>query len=305
MKFYIADAFATDLFGGNPAGVIFLQEEDDFPEEAFCVKVAAELRYSETVFVKRIDKKIFEMRYFTSTNEVDLCGHATIAAFGVMQQESMVEKEGDYVCRTKAGVLEIQIKDGRVFMDMAKPRLLKKIEKTEELEKIYQVLGLNYHEQMEKGLALKPQIITTGLPDIMLPVVDRMALDQIEPDMKALSELSRYYEVVGVHAFTVDCGDITCHARNFAPLYGIMEEAATGTSNGALTYYLYLNGKLGSFDKALYIQGEKMGRASEIYATFEIDCSAAGCEEFVREEARCTIQIGGCTKIVAEGNIRI
>ena len=80
-----------------------------------------------------------------------------------------------------------------------------------------------------------PQLISTGLPDIMMPVSSLEVLDRIEPDFPALSKLSERYEVVGVHAFTVNCDDATCHVRNFAPLYDIDEEAATGTSNGALT----------------------------------------------------------------------
>ena len=50
------------------------------------------------------------------------------------------------------------------------------------------------------------------------------------PDFKALSELSERYHVVGVHAFTVNTADGDIHCRNFAPLYDIDEEAATGTS---------------------------------------------------------------------------
>ena len=79
-------------------------------------------------------------------------------------------------------------------------------------------------------LTLLPRLISTGLPDIMMPVPSRAELDALEPDMKALSDLSARYEVTGVHAFTLDAAEgVTAHARNFAPLYDIDEEAATGT----------------------------------------------------------------------------
>ena len=103
-------------------------------------------------------------------------------------------------------------------------------------------MGLDYEVQKEKGVVLIPQLISTGLPDIMMPVASPADLEKISPDFPALSKLSEKYQVVGVHAFTTDCDDATCHVRNFAPLYDIDEEAATGTSNGALTYFGYLNG---------------------------------------------------------------
>ena len=75
MKFYIVDAFTDTLFGGNPAGVAILDEHVDFPSEDQMRKTAAELRYSETAFVKPLGDGEFHTRYFTPTDEVDLCGH--------------------------------------------------------------------------------------------------------------------------------------------------------------------------------------------------------------------------------------
>ena len=58
--------------------------------------------------------------------------------------------------------------------------------------------------------------------------------------------------------------DAAAHCRNFAPLYAIPEEAATGTSNGALTYYLYRRGLTAAGAENRFVQGEKMGKPSEI-----------------------------------------
>ena len=116
----------------------------------------------------------------------------------------------------------------------------------------------------------------------------------MEPDMKALSDLSARYEVVGVHAFTLDAEDgVTAHTRNFAPLYDIDEEAATGTSNGALTYYFYLNNIIGANANCKIIQGEKMDRPSVILT----DIQAEG--------DNCLIKVGGSGVILAEGEIHI
>lgn len=294
MKYYIVDAFTETLFGGNPAGVVILPEGEDFPSDEIMVKTAAELRYSETAFIKRLNEKEFNIRYFTPAAEVDLCGHATIGSFKALLHGGYIEDNHSYINHTLAGDLNIDIKDGFVLMDMATPVKIDEITEEDSLIELYSIMGLDYLQQKAKGLALTPQMVSTGLPDIMMPVVSLEDLDAIAPDFPALSKLSEKYEVVGVHAFTTDGDDATCHARNFAPLYDIDEEAATGTSNGALTYYGYLNGFVKSGDDCKFIQGEKMQRPSVILSHLEAD-----------SQGSCKIQVGGSGVMLAEGEINI
>lgn len=300
MKFYIVDAFTTEKFGGNPAGVVILPDGADFPADEVMVKTAAELRYSETAFIKNLGGGEFNIRYFTPAAEVDLCGHATIGSFKALLYAGIIKDNSKYVNHTLAGDLEIDVKDGSILMDMAAPVKINEITETAALEELYSIMGLDYSEQKTAGVTLTPQMISTGLPDIMMPVASLEALDAISPDFPALSKLSEKYEVVGVHAFTLDCGGKkgeTCHVRNFAPLYDIDEEAATGTSNGALTYYGYLNGFVKAGDDCCFVQGEKMGRPSEIRSHIEAGGSAA--------DADCSIKVGGNAVILAEGDIHI
>jgi PhzF family phenazine biosynthesis protein len=74
----------------------------------------------------------------------------------------------------------------------------------------------------------------------MLPIRDKAALNALNPDFGSISEVSRRFDAVGIHAFALSGGRILC--RNFAPLYGIPEESATGTANCALACYLYRHG---------------------------------------------------------------
>lgn len=297
MKFYIVDAFTETTFGGNPAGVVILPEGADFPSDEVMVKTAAELRYSETAFIKKLGEKEFQIRYFTPAAEVDLCGHATIGSFKALLYGGYIEDNAVYMNHTLSGDLNIVVKDGFILMDMATPVKISEIACEEGLEELYTIMGLSYADQKAKGVNLIPQMISTGLPDIMMPVASRADLAAIAPDFPALSKLSERYEVVGVHAFALDCeGDevkTTCHVRNFAPLYDIDEEAATGTSNGALTYYGYLNGFVAAGDDCRFVQGEAMDRPSVILSHIEADAET------------CKIQVGGTGVILAEGEIHI
>lgn len=295
MKFYIVDAFTETLFGGNPAGVVILPDGSDFPSDEIMIKTAAELRYSETAFIRRLNDTEFNIRYFTPAAEVDLCGHATIGSFKALLEGGYIKDNSRYINHTMAGDLNIDIKNGFVLMDMASPVKINEISEDAALAELYGIMGLEYSQQKEKGVTLLPQMVSTGLPDIMMPVADRDSLENISPDFKALSELSEKYQVVGVHAFTTDAEEgTTCHVRNFAPLYDIDEEAATGTSNGALTYYGYLNGFVKSGDDCRFVQGEKMDRPSVILSHIE-DSGNGGC----------SIQVGGSGVILAEGDIKL
>ncbi|HYE68252.1 MAG TPA: PhzF family phenazine biosynthesis protein, partial [Anaerovoracaceae bacterium] len=95
------------------------------------------------------------------------------------------------------------------------------------------------------------------------------------------------------HAFAVNTQDGAVHCRNFAPLYDIDEEAATGTSNGALTYYLYKNGLLRPGTDNLFIQGEAMNRPSKITSRLTADGD------------NIKIQVGGNAVILACGEINL
>ena len=260
MKLYIVDAFTTRRFSGNQAGVALLSAEEPELTDGFCQALAAELKHSETAFVRPTGPDSFRLRYFTPEGEVDLCGHATIAAFTTLREAEGLAPD-TYRASTLAGELSIQVSDQAVWMDMAPPVEGRGFS-PEETAELYAAYGLSAADCPE-GFA--PMVVSTGLQDILLPVSSMEALEKAQQDERAVTGLSKHYGVVGVHMFW-PClsGGVTAHCRNFAPLYAIPEEAATGTSNGALTYYLYRRGKIAAGAENRFVQGEKMGKPSEI-----------------------------------------
>lgn len=248
---YVTSAFSKNNKGGNKAGVVLNEPDLSVGQK---MEIAKKLGYSETVFVRDSCMADFKLQYFTPTEEVPLCGHATIAAFYTLKLLNMLDKQ-NYTIETKAGILNIQVKeDGLIFMEQNCPvyfDVLKPDIFTECIKK--DLIDCNF----------PIQIVSTGLKDIMLPVRSRGDLEAIAPDFERLAELSKENNVVGVHAFTLmNDPDITAICRNFAPLYGIDEESATGTSSCALACYLFKYDQKKS--QYVFEQGYNMGEISRI-----------------------------------------
>lgn len=253
MKVYVMDSFSDRIFGGNQAGVVLA---DKALEPAVMQQVAAELKHSETAFVWQTEEGN-RLRYFTPAGEVDLCGHATVAVFALLRRLGRIE-DGTHKALTRAGALEIEVSGETVWMDMAPPKTLG-ILPEESWEELYGAYGLTLED---RPADLPPEIVSTGLADIMMPVRDHETLLRAVQDERTVTELSRRFDVTGVHMFCLGEGAVYC--SNFAPLYDIPEECATGTSNGALTYYLYERGLVEPERENLFLQGEHMGRPSRI-----------------------------------------
>lgn len=258
MTAYIVDAFTKVPYGGNAAGVVLLERE--YPPESEMLAMAAKLGFSETAFILPQADGSFTLRYFTPTAEVELCGHATVASFHALLQWGRIAPGRAYTAHTRAGEISVDIgMDSCVWLDMAPPQELGGLD-AHDTQALYAMFGLTPDDVG----ALEPAIVNTGLPDIMMPVKSRAALAALRPDFAAISALSERLRVTGVHVFAPGDEAVTAYVRNFAPLYDIDEEAATGTSNGALTYYLYRRGFVKPERVNVFVQGEAMGRPSEI-----------------------------------------
>lgn len=277
MKYYIVDAFTNRPFGGNTAGVVLL-ESNDFPDEGLMQAIAAELRYSETAFVRRDGDSRYTVRYFTPKGEVELCGHATIATFSLLHHLGLAD--GSCSLRTLAGELEVTAGQ-HVMMQMAAPHIIATIEKTKE---IYNALGIGNYRP-----ALPVQVVSTGLPDLMIQVPTVEALNALQPDMEAIAELTRQHEALSFHVFAFGDDGHTAHVRDFAPACGVPEESATGTANAALTHHLAAHNVIAAGDHS-FLQGEAMGRPSTV-------------ETRLLEDGN--VWVGGSAAIVAEGMLKL
>ncbi len=257
IKAYTLNAFIKSSKGGNEAGVVL--DADTLTEEQM-KRISSIIGYSETAFVMKSGHADFKVRFFTPNEEVDLCGHATIAVYSLLSSLGQIEP-GNYTQETLVGILNVEVKkDLSVMMNQTVPVFYETIDKDE-------IAGSLNIKISEIDHSLPIQIVSTGLRDIMVPVNNLDVLLSIQPNFKKIVELSRKYNTISYHVFTMKSeNNFNVQCRNFAPLVDIPEESATGTSNGALACYLFKYGRINSVqaNKIIFEQGYTMKKPSEI-----------------------------------------
>lgn len=237
----LVDAFTDAPYAGNPAGVV--PNADGLTDDQM-QRIAAELGASETAFVKSSPDADRQLRYFTPTTEVDLCGHATIATL-VHLADDGVFPPGEYEVETKVGVLDVSIEaDGTAWMTQSSPS----VERVSlDADRVATTLGLSTGAIDAVVDDLPMTVASTGLPFLVVPVGFLEDLGQASPDDAAVDELATDVGAEGVYAFTFDTLDAeaTVHGRAFVPGAGISEDPVTGTASGAAGAYLR---HVGAFD---------------------------------------------------------
>lgn len=259
---HIVNAFTANGSGGNPAGIV-LDADNLSTQEMQAITV--QLGLSDMAFVCKSEQATYKVRFFTVAREIDLCGHATIATWSLLHAQGLAA--GDYTQETGAGLLSVTIADnGLVFMEQAKATFYDKIPVAD----IAPLLGVSVNDF---HVTLKPQIVSTGIHDLFVPVASKSVLARLRADLPAITRFSEKHQVSALHVFSLlnSRDDSLAATRNFAPVDGIDEEAATGTSNGAFLCYLKKYGQLPDQDVYRIEQGETMGSLSYIYGKFVDD----------------------------------
>lgn len=210
LRFYQVDAFAEAPLTGNPAAVMPLEAwlDDDVMQA-----IAAENNLSETAFLVpgERDGVDHDLRWFTPTTEVDLCGHATIASAHVLMRGDSIRFS------TRSGILSASRDGDRIALDLPAAKLA-------EVSDPELCAAL--------GLADSPVWLADGCNDAaIIAVADEAAVRSIRPDFAALGKIHRM-------AIVTAPGDSTTIAsRVFVPYCGIDEDPVTGSAHAALVPY--------------------------------------------------------------------
>ncbi len=280
----IVDAFTDEPLSGNPAGVV--PDAGGLSADQM-LAVAREINASETAFLLPSEDADRRARYFTPTDEVDLCGHATVASHALLAEEGIIG-EGSHTLETGAGTIDVSVEDGTVWMGTADAEVR---EVDVGYERVADALGVDVAALRDVGADLPLAKATTGLWYLMVPVNFLEHLGGMDPDMAEIAALSEELGLTGVYAFTFDTvGNATLHGRMFAPAAGVPEDPVTGTASGAVAAYVRRHGALGGDigEELLLEQGHFMDRPG-----------------LVRVQAEGEIRVGGGAVTALNGELRV
>ena len=286
----IVDAFTDEPMAGNPAGVV--PEAADLADNQLAA-IASELGASETAFVLPSDDADRRLRYFSPEREVDLCGHATVAAFASLYDRAVLDS-GDYTVETNAGTFDVEVDtDGTVWLAQSPPEIR---EVDVSVEDAADALGLDVPALSEVGEDLPVARASTGFPFLVVPVGYFEQLSAIEPDTATVEALCEETDTEGLYAFTFDtlAGDATLHGRSFVPLAGIPEDPVTGTASGAVGSYLRYLGALDEDDPLVFEQGHFLDRPGRV----RVDTREG-------EEGETAPRVGGSAVTTFDGDLTV
>ena len=289
----LVDAFSTEPLAGNAAGVV--PDADGLTDQQ-CQAVARELSVSETAFLFESEEADRRVRFFTPTQEVDLCGHATIGAHAWLDAERELAA-GPHTLETNVGVLDIEIEDDRtVWMTQDIPT----VEPREiPYSRLAEALGVDEATLQDVGAELPVARASTGLPFLVVPINFLESLGSVTPNLRAIETLSEEHDVAGIYVFTFDTlgSDSTLHARMFAPAAGVDEDPVTGTASGACGAYLHDVGA-GAFDEPpeemVFEQGHFVDRGGLVEIRVGHD-----------KEGRRAVRVGGQAVTSLTGEIEV
>lgn len=298
-RFFQADVFTDRPFTGNPLA-IFPEAEGLTTEEM--QSIAKEMNLSETTFVlPPTDLKArIRLRIFTPDFELPLAGHPVVGTCFVLAERGVIPLEegtNRIFQECKAGVLPVDIvmrggKVQEVVMTQSPPRFF---DEYRDRALLAAAVGLPESELLPDGLPA--QVVSTAVPQLMVPAASLHQLGRIELDTLALRRVLKETESDCFMIFTRECvhPEGTVHARMFAASLGVGEDPATGSAAGALGAYLVKHGVVEAKPTARIQveQGYEMGRPSAI--TVEVDADESGPKE---------VRVGGKAVEVAEGSLR-
>jgi trans-2,3-dihydro-3-hydroxyanthranilate isomerase len=294
-SFYQIDVFTDTPFSGNPLAVFFdVEDLSSLTMQA----IAQEMNLSETTFVLPPGDMPadFSVKIFTPEKEIPFAGHPTIGTAHILRETGRVTS-GDYSIKLsmKAGIITITqgLIDNLFFMDQPLPEYLPVLDCAEKIGNV-----LNIPTSFIQLSRYPIQIISTGLPVMLVPINSIKSLEKIVINV---SELDNFLHSLGVemlYAFTDETFNPSAniHARMFAPPLGILEDPATGSAAGAMGAYIFKHKIVPEniLKNIIIEQGYKMGRPSSIHV-----------EIYHEYNEIKKIRVGGESVTVIEGFINI
>lgn len=212
LSIYQIDAFAEKVFEGNPAAVIPL---DQWMEDELMQKIAMENNLSETAYFVKTDEG-FHIRWFTPANEIDLCGHATLASAYVIKNFIEPHLAEIHFSTVKAGALKVKASDGIYTLDF--PSRMP--------------ISCEVPDKLIKSLGVSTFVEVLRSRDYFIVLPDEEAVKNIEPDFSMMAEVDTIGVIVTARGQSADVV-----SRCFYPGLGIAEDPVTGSAHCNIVPY--------------------------------------------------------------------
>ena len=214
IRYFVVDAFTDRPFSGNPAAVVRLPA---WPDDAWLQNVAMEMNLSETAFLVPNDHG-FDLRWFTPTVEVDLCGHATLASAFTIFHTGQLEDNTDLKFSTRSGTLLATCHDNRIQLDFPlKPQL-----------------PSDTPAHLLEGLSVVPKYIGKGEYDYVVELETEDELRSLAPDFTQLAQIDCRGIIVTSKSKAAEFDFVS---RFFGPSVGVDEDPVTGSAHCCLAHY--------------------------------------------------------------------
>ncbi|HXX62622.1 MAG TPA: PhzF family phenazine biosynthesis protein [Bacteroidota bacterium] len=290
------DAFTETPLTGNPAGVVL---NGDGLTDKQMQMIAREMSVPETAFVlpASIPGATLRIRWFTPTVEVPLCGHATVASFHALAEESMcgMEAPGSYAFKleTRSGILPVNVEKRSGGTDVLFGLTVPEFTRAGQYKlDIMRILNISL-EEFENRM---PIVVANYL---YVPIRRLHTIFSMKPNFFAMSQFLSNRNLSGLCAFTTETVEKSSHvhSRFFAPTVGINEDPVTGSANGPLGVYLFERGEVEAEGETVTIvgeQGDVIGRKGRV----TIRLTVQGTEV-------TALQIGGRAVTVLEGHMQV
>ncbi|MBA0124463.1 PhzF family phenazine biosynthesis isomerase [Haloechinothrix sp. YIM 98757] len=259
-------AFTGEPAGGNPAGVVLDAGE---LSDAEMQRIAAEVGYSETAFVVDAtpERGSYRLRYFSPRAEVAFCGHATVAT-----AIAIAERSGTGEVRFEIGPGEMTLnvtggQDGTLWATFTSVATRSRLATAAEWEPVLSALGWS---GSELDPAYPPAVAYAGNDHLVLAAASRERLARLDYDFEALGAHMRTHGWTTVHLVWAQSATVF-HARDPFPVGGVVEDPATGAAAAAFGGYVRELGSVGLPARLHIVQGEDMGRRSDLMVDLAAD----------------------------------
>ncbi len=263
IKVFRYDAFTDQPGKGNPAGIVL--NADELSEEQM-LAIAGAVGFNETAFITASSAADLRLRYFTPGQEMNLCGHATVASLFMLDELGKISSDKLRI-ETGAGVLPITLnrENGRTQIGMQQAPYREEIFEGS-LSALAGAIGLTEKDLDERYPAVYG---STGNWTLLLPVKQLDAFRKMKPDNRKFPEILTQNPRASVHPFCLETihPEASMHGRHFSsPFSGTVEDPVTGTASGVMGAYYrkYIEKSTdlpdGKRKEILVEQGQEIGR---------------------------------------------